>query len=97
LALFFNRAQSDLGVWISEIRLRAVIRIGALSRELEKAERTRTDLHDNDVGQTKTGTREQAGINIRTAECYEEQTSQAGGEKPFGTSNYTSPRQTAQI
>jgi hypothetical protein len=45
---------------------------GELSRDLEKHERARTDLHDIDVEQTKTETLEQAGINVRTAERYEE-------------------------
>jgi hypothetical protein len=53
--------------------LRACIRIGEISRELEKAQGERTELRDNDDGKlTKTETLEQAGINLRTAEYYEE-------------------------
>jgi hypothetical protein len=37
----------------SEIKLRAVIKNGGLSRELAKNERARTDLHPDDRKQTK--------------------------------------------
>jgi hypothetical protein len=39
---------------MSEIKLRAAQRIGQLSRELEKVERSRTDLHPTHGKQTKT-------------------------------------------
>lgn len=45
-----------------------------LSRELEKAKRSRTDLHPNDRDQTKTETLRQAGIPISTANDYEQLT-----------------------
>jgi hypothetical protein len=68
---------------MSEIRLRAVIRIGELSRELDKAQGTRTELHDTVDAKLKTKTLEQAGINIRTAERYEELTAYNEETKPI--------------
>jgi hypothetical protein len=59
---------------LPKIKLRACIKIGDLSRELETNERVRTDLRDTSDVQTKTETLEAAGINIRTAERYEELT-----------------------
>jgi hypothetical protein len=56
----------------AEIKLRAVIKIGELSRELDKHQGF--DIPDTDDGNVKTKTEvlEQAGINLRTAERYEE-------------------------
>jgi hypothetical protein len=52
--------------------LRAVVKIGELSRELDKHQGF--DIPDTDDGNVKTKTEvlEQAGINLRTAERYEE-------------------------
>jgi hypothetical protein len=63
----------------AEIRLRACIRIGELSRELETNERARTDLHPNDRNQTKEQTLKDAGIAVSTAHDYEQLT--GGKEK----------------
>jgi hypothetical protein len=38
-----QRDDHELDAWMSEIRLRAITQIGKISRELEKAERVRTD------------------------------------------------------
>jgi hypothetical protein len=54
----------------AEIRLRACQRIGVLSAELEKA-KNQHDARDSDVA-SKTETLTKAGVNIRTAERYEE-------------------------
>jgi hypothetical protein len=54
-------------------------KLGEISRDLEKAERVRTDLRDTDDVQTKTETLANAGIKIRTAQRYEELT--GGKEK----------------
>jgi hypothetical protein len=59
-------------VWTQEIRLRASVRIGELVRELDTVERARTDLDDSDVGQSKTKAIENAGLNVRTAQRYQE-------------------------
>jgi hypothetical protein len=63
---------AGLDVWMSEIRLRAVIRIAEISRQLEKNERARTDLHPTDGKQTKEQQLAQAGISTSTANRYEE-------------------------
>ena len=54
--------------------MRASIRIGEISRELDKAERVRTDLHPSDGRQTKTEQLEAAGISTSTANRYEQLT-----------------------
>jgi hypothetical protein len=53
--------------------INAVSRIGELSRELETAERARTDLHPNDRKQTKEQALADAGISTSTAHDYEQQ------------------------
>ena len=57
-----------------DIPRRAEIRIGELSRELEKNERVRTDLHPTAGKQTKTEALADAGISTSTAHRYEELT-----------------------
>jgi hypothetical protein len=69
-------------------RLRACIKIGEISRELEKSPQASGGRHDNDVAPTKTEALEQAGINLRTAERYEELT---GGREEQALARY--PRQ----
>jgi hypothetical protein len=59
---------------MSEIRLRAITQIDRISRELEKAERARTDLHPTDRKQTKEEQLEAAGISTTTAHRYEQLT-----------------------
>jgi hypothetical protein len=56
--------------------LRACVKIGEISRELETARGERTDLEpsDNDVAKSKTDQLGKAGIGLRTAERYEELT-----------------------
>jgi hypothetical protein len=58
----------------AEIRLRACMRIGEISRDLEpsKGGRPPKETNDTDVASFKQETLAQAGINIRTAERYEE-------------------------
>jgi hypothetical protein len=63
---------ADVERWTAEIRLRARIRIGQLSAGMETAQGARTELPDSDVAKSKTQKLEEAGINIRTAERYEE-------------------------
>ena len=57
-----ERDDHELDAWMSEIRLRAIARIGQISRELEKNERARTDLHNTGVKQTKTEQLAAAGL-----------------------------------
>jgi hypothetical protein len=64
------------GIW-----LRAGGRIGELVRELETNERARTDLDDVAVAQTKTQAVEDAGLNVRTAQRFQEL---AGGRDAQG-------------
>ncbi len=73
------RDDADAQRQFAEIRLRACIRIGEISRELEKAQGARTELRDNGDVKLKTETLANAGINLRTAERYEELT--GGREK----------------
>jgi hypothetical protein len=68
-----QRDDKELDVWMSEIRLRACMRIGELSRELEKARPNQG--HGNvtaDGSMTKTETLQEAGVSLRTAERYEQ-------------------------
>lgn len=58
----------------AEVKLRACIRIGELSRELEKHPQSTGGRHDNGVVPTKTNQLTEAGIHPRTAERYEELT-----------------------
>ena len=60
------------------LSLRASIKIGELSRELETTQGSRNELRDNDVAKSKAETLEEAGVNIRTAQRYEEL---AGGKE----------------
>jgi hypothetical protein len=53
--------------WVAEIKLRAIVRIGEISAELETHERTRTDLHPINGKQTKTRVLEKAGISTSAA------------------------------
>lgn len=62
----------------AEIRVRACLKIGELSRELEVSEQAKGGRHDNGDAPTKTETLAKAGVNIRTAERYEEL---AGGKE----------------
>jgi hypothetical protein len=57
---------------LSEIKLRAVIRIGELSRELEKAEQAFGGRHPNDGKPTKADQLKTAGISKSSAHRYEE-------------------------
>jgi hypothetical protein len=57
---------------MSEIRLRAIAQIGKISRELEKNERARTDLHPTSEKQTKAQQLAEAGISTSTANRYEQ-------------------------
>ena len=58
----------------AEVRLRACIRIGEISRDLETAQGARTELHPNDRKKLKADTLEEAGIPISTANDYEQLT-----------------------
>jgi hypothetical protein len=71
---------------LAEIRLRAIRKIGELSRELEKKERARTNLHPNDREQTKAESLKQAGIPLSTAHDYEKTSTTGGqcGDSPSG-------------
>jgi hypothetical protein len=68
-----QRDERDLAVWVSEIQLRAAVRIGELSRELETAQGARTDktssTHVDEV--TKAKVLADAGITVPTANRYE--------------------------
>jgi hypothetical protein len=57
----------------AEIRLRAIAQIGKLSRELEKAQGSRTELPSTDAKKlTKAQQLDAAGLKARTANRYEE-------------------------
>jgi hypothetical protein len=62
---------NELDAWMSEIRFRAITQIGKISRELEKNERARTDLHFTGEKQTKTQQLADTGISTSTANKYE--------------------------
>ena len=78
-----QRDDKEMQVWAKEIYYRACQRIGVLSRELETAQGTRTDLepHDTSDVRLKTAALADAGIGIRTAQRYEEL---AGGRTEQG-------------
>jgi N6-adenosine-specific RNA methylase IME4 len=67
-----QRDDKELEAWVAEIKCRATIQIGRLSRELDKAERTRTDLHPASRKQTKTAALDEAGISTSSAHEYEQ-------------------------
>lgn len=67
-----QRDDHEMQAWVKEIHLRACVRIGELSRELETAERSRTDLHPAARTQTKTAALAEAGISTSTAHEYEQ-------------------------
>jgi hypothetical protein len=67
-----QRDDPDLAVWTAEIRLRAGIRIGELVRELKVSEQAAGGRHDTAVAPTTTQAVEDAGLNVRTAQRYEE-------------------------
>src|SRR5262249_50292606 len=58
----------------AEVKLRASIKIGELSRELEKAQGFAATILPNDRKNTKTEALKQAGIPISTANDYEQLT-----------------------
>lgn len=62
---------TTLHVYATKIKLRAERRIGELSKQLETAERTRTDLHPERGKQTKAATLKDAGISTSQAHRYE--------------------------
>jgi len=66
-----QRNDIELEAWVSEIKLRAAMRIGELSKELETNERSRTDLHPAAGRQTKTATLKAAGVSTSAANRYE--------------------------
>lgn len=68
---------------MSEIRLRACIRIGELSRELETAQGATNELHPNDRKKSKAETLAAAGIPISTANDYEQLTAFNEETKPI--------------
>ena len=70
----YARQRDDpvLAVWTAEIRLRAGIRIGELVRELKVSEQAAGGRHDTAVAPTTTQAVEDAGLNVRTAQRYEE-------------------------
>jgi hypothetical protein len=71
--LFTTRPRSGAFVLVPEIRLRAVRRIGELSRELEKAEFVpRKGACVPNDGKTKEQTLAAAGISTSSAQRYEE-------------------------
>jgi hypothetical protein len=71
---YYARQRDDqlLDIWMREMRLRAVIRIGEISRQLEKAKPGPKSGDTYAAQLTKERTLEQVGISLRTAERYEE-------------------------
>jgi hypothetical protein len=57
---------------MSEIRLRAIARIGQISKELQKSEQSKGGRHNTSVKPTKTEQLAAAGLNPMTANRYEE-------------------------
>lgn len=76
-----QRDDTELDVWMSEIRLRATIRIGELVRELDKAQGARTDIELRPSGGKKSEAIADAGLTRSTAHRYEEL---AGGREERG-------------
>jgi hypothetical protein len=77
-----QRDDSEMGVWVSEIHLRACVRIGEISRELEKSAfvpRQGASLPSG--GKTKAEALAEAGISTSAANRYEEI---AGGKEARG-------------
>jgi hypothetical protein len=66
-----QRDDKDLDVWMSEIRLRACMRIGELSRELEKAEAHGGTIRLPSGGKSKEQTLAEAGLSTSAAARYE--------------------------
>ncbi len=69
-----QRKDVEVDVWMTEIRRRAEVRIGELSRELDTNQRARSDLHPGERMQTKTEALADAGISTSTAHEYEQLT-----------------------
>ena len=71
-----QRDDRDLEVWVREIHLRACVRIGVLSRDIEAAERRRGDdgrlLPTGENQVTKAQALGKAGVSTATAARYEE-------------------------
>ena len=71
-----QRDDRDLEVWVREIHLRACVRIGVLSRDIEAAERRRGDdgrlLPTGENQVTKAQALGEAGVSTATAARYEE-------------------------
>ena len=87
-----QRDDRDLDVWMSEIKLRASVRIGELVRELDSQQGARTELPDSTVGKSKTEAIEAAGLTERTAQRYQElagpREEQAQAAAKAGAENY---------
>src|SRR4030095_13081315 len=67
-----QRDDYEVAAWMSEIRLRAMTRIGELSRELGKAEQSKGGRHPTSGKPTKTEQLLDAGISTSAAQRYEE-------------------------
>jgi hypothetical protein len=79
-----QRDDKELDVWMSEIRLRAVIRIGELSRELEKVVTTGpSSVKIPSDGKPKEQVLAEAGLSTSTANRYEELTAYNEETKPI--------------
>src|SRR3954471_19001574 len=78
-----QRDDNELDVWMSEIRLRASIRIGELVRELETAQREGPpgNVRLPSGGKSKAGAIADAGLSTSSAHRYEEL---AGGRDQRG-------------
>ena len=57
---------------MNEIRLRAIARIGQISKELQKSEQSKGGRHNTSVKPTKTEQLAAVGLNPMTANRYEE-------------------------
>lgn len=67
-----QRDDRQMEAWVKEIHLRACIRIGELSRELEVSDQARGGRRPTSGKPTKTEALAEAGISTSTAHRYEE-------------------------
>lgn len=83
-----QRDDKDLEGWVAEIKLRAVVRIGELSRQLDKAPPAKG--HGAGIpasGKTKAKALEDAGVSTSAAQRYEE-LAEAQAENPTKAAEY---------
>jgi len=62
-----QQKNTEMEAWLADLKLRAIRRIGEISKGLETAERQRTDLRPTGGQQTKTQTLKEAGLSTSAA------------------------------